>query len=317
MVDNAQERLPRLLALVPWLAARPGVTLSETALHFNISVEQLTLDLYQLVVCGLPGYGPDQLVDIDFYDEERIWVTDPQSLTKPLRFTAEEVIALSIALRLLAQLPGLDFRSDVENLMAKLDDAGSPLQSKDTHRLVQIVPQVDSSVSNVVNEALNKGLKLKFEYHSGEDIVSHRSVSPIKVFVVNDLLYLDAQCDQAEARRIFRLDRIREASLLNETADQIEDYASLSDIDYLEAGPRAIVEISADYAWLGEEPGIEVLQREPIRLSIPYFSIEWLLFWALSTSGNARIIEPQEAAERLSALIESSISRIMLGEEAS
>ena len=317
MVDNAQERLPRLLALVPWLAARPGVTLSETAGHFNISVEQLTLDLYQLVVCGLPGYGPDQLVDIDFYDEERIWVTDPQSLTKPLRFTAEEVIALSIALRLLAQLPGLDFRSDVENLMAKLDDAGSPLLSKDTHRLVQIVPQVDPSVSNVVNEALNKGVKLKFEYHSGEDIVSHRSVSPIKVFVVNDLLYLDAQCDQAEARRIFRLDRIRGAFLLNETADQIDDYVSLSDIDFLEAGPHAIVEISEDYAWLAEEPGIEVLQWKPIRLAIPYFSIEWLLFWALSTSGNARIIEPQEAAERLSALIESSISRIMLGEEAS
>lgn len=314
MADNAQERLPRLLALVPWLAARPGVTMSETARHFNISVDQLTTDLYQLVVCGLPGYGPDQLVDIDFYDEERVWVTDPQSLTKPLRFTAEEIIALSIALRLLAQLPGLDFQSDVENLMAKLDNAGSPLQSEDTHNLVQIVPQIDPSVADTVNEALAKGLKLVFEYHSGDDIVSHRSVSPVKVFVVNDFAYLDAYCDQAESRRIFRLDRMRETSLSSEAAEQTEDFISISDIEFLEAGPRAIIEISADYAWLAEEPGVEILQRDPIRLSIPYFSTEWLLFWILSTGGNARIVEPQEAAERLRALIESSISRIMLTE---
>lgn len=312
VADNAQERLPRLLALVPWLAARPGVTLSETARHFGISIDQLTTDLYQLVVCGLPGYGPDQLVDIDFYDEEHIWVTDPQTLTKPLRFTAEEIIALSIALRLLAQIPGIDFRADVERLMAKLDRAGSPIQSKDTQDLVYIVPRVDPSVSALVDEAMDKGLKLEFEYHSGEDTVTTRTVSPIKVFIVDDFIYLDAFCDQAEALRLFRLDRMREITISNDKADPIDEIVPLRDIDLLDSAPRAILEITADHAWLAEEPGIKVIEQEPLRLSVPYFSIEWLLYWTLSTGGSARIIEPMEAAERLCTLIESSISRIML-----
>ena len=47
-----------------------GVTIAECAEHFGVTEEQLQEDLWQLVVCGLPGYGPDQLVDIQFWDDE-------------------------------------------------------------------------------------------------------------------------------------------------------------------------------------------------------------------------------------------------------
>ena len=52
------ERLPRLLSLVPYLLARPGVPLADVAADFGIGERQLRRDLELLWMCGLPGYGP-------------------------------------------------------------------------------------------------------------------------------------------------------------------------------------------------------------------------------------------------------------------
>src|SRR4051812_49377453 len=58
-------RLTRLLALVPYLLARPQSRLSEVAATFNVSVEQLRQDLELIWMCGLPGYYPGDLIDVD------------------------------------------------------------------------------------------------------------------------------------------------------------------------------------------------------------------------------------------------------------
>ena len=121
MAEQVSDRISRLLALVPWLAQRPGITLTQTADHFGISVETLTKDLWQLVLCGLPGYGPDQLVDIDFWDDDRIWVQDPQTLAVPMRISSEEAIALSIALRRMNQIPGVAEKDTINRLLVKMD----------------------------------------------------------------------------------------------------------------------------------------------------------------------------------------------------
>jgi proteasome accessory factor C len=106
MSETSTERLARLLALVPWLRANDGITIEQAAEHFGVSADQLTTDLWQLIVCGIPGYGPDQLVDIQFWDDDRIHVIDAIALDRPLRLTGEEVAALHVALRVLAQVPG-------------------------------------------------------------------------------------------------------------------------------------------------------------------------------------------------------------------
>ena len=114
MSELISDRIPRLLALVPWLIKRPGITLTQTAEHFGISVDTLTKDLWQIVLCGLPGYGPDQLVDIDFWDDDRIWVYDPQTLALPMRISSEEAIALAIALRRMSQIPAVNEKALID-----------------------------------------------------------------------------------------------------------------------------------------------------------------------------------------------------------
>ncbi|MBC7678723.1 MAG: protein pafC, partial [Pseudorhodobacter sp.] len=58
--------LPRLLALVPYLLARPGVAFSTPATDFDVTEERLRKDLDLLWMCGLPGHFPGDLIEIEF-----------------------------------------------------------------------------------------------------------------------------------------------------------------------------------------------------------------------------------------------------------
>ena len=292
MAENVYERLPRLLAIVPWLSARPGVTFTEAAKHFGITIDQLTEDLYQLVVCGVPGYGPDQLVDIDFYDLERIWVTDPQTLQTPMRLTADELVAMSIALRLLSRLPGFAYRGEVDDLLAKLEAANIETVALASESLFGVTPQIDVETQELVHEALQSKTKLGFQYLSGSQAVSNRATSPIRVFSVDDHQYLDAFCDNAEARRLFRLDRINEAYLINEPARLPDQTTESINLDAVKEAPRAILRLSDRTTWLADEPGVEVIDTEPLTISIPYLSEIWLARWILGIGGGVSVVSP-------------------------
>ena len=54
MGSSTAQRLPRLLALVPYLLSRPGIRISEAAADFGVSEQQLRRDLELLWMCGLP-----------------------------------------------------------------------------------------------------------------------------------------------------------------------------------------------------------------------------------------------------------------------
>ena len=112
--------LPRLLALVPYLLARPGVRLSEVAATFGVTEDRLRKDLNLLWVCGLPGHGPGDLIDVEF-EGETVTLTEPAGVTRPLRLTVDEALALVVALRTLAETPGLDERDAVDRALAKVE----------------------------------------------------------------------------------------------------------------------------------------------------------------------------------------------------
>lgn len=322
MAENVQDRLPRLLALVPWLSQRPGITLSETSSHFGISVDQLTTDLYQLVVCGVPGYGPDQLVDIDFYDGERIWVTDPQTLSTPMRLTPDELAAHCIALRFLSQLPGISAKGEIGELAAKLDQAAVESGAVSAPGLLNVETYVDLEIQDLVANSLVRNIKISFEYLSGDDSVSKRTASPKRVFQVDDNLYLEAMCDQAEAIRLFRLDRIRQPQLLPDQAADSTDsdqgsklsFMGSQALDAIHQAPHATIRLTEKTQWLAEENWIAGDPEDPMLIRVPFLSQDWLVGWALSFGGDLQVIEPLDIAARIVDTVCEGIDRLRLDE---
>src|SRR3954462_7131966 len=121
-MSGAADRLPRLLALVPYLRTHPGRRIEDVAEVFGVPVRQLRDDLNLLWVCGLPGGAPGDLIDLSF-EGDTVAVLDPQTLDRPLRLTADEAQALVVAARTLADVPGLAEREALDRALAKLESA--------------------------------------------------------------------------------------------------------------------------------------------------------------------------------------------------
>ena len=84
----------------------PGIAVAEAAADLGVTERQLREDLELLWVCGLPGYGPGDLIDMAF-DGDRVTITYDAGIDRPLRLTPDEALALVVALRMLAETPGI------------------------------------------------------------------------------------------------------------------------------------------------------------------------------------------------------------------
>src|SRR5262245_43900466 len=124
MTASAGDRLARLLNLVPYLLARPGIRTAEAAGDLGVSEDQLRDDLELLWVCGVPGYGPGDLIDMSF-DGDRVTVTYDAGIDRPLRLTPDEATALVVALRMLQETPGVADRDAIERALQKIEDAAA------------------------------------------------------------------------------------------------------------------------------------------------------------------------------------------------
>lgn len=206
-------QLPRLLALVPYLLARPGVRLDEVARAFGITEDRLRKDLNLLWVCGLPGHGPGDLIDVEF-EGDTVTLLEPAGVTRPLRLTVDEALALIVALRALAETPGLDQRDAVDRALAKVEQAAGAAAGP-AHR-VEIAVEGEERVLPVVRTALEEQRQLHLSYYvPGRDETTERDVDPMRLLLVEGRSYLEAWCRRAEGVRLFRLDRVAEVVLLD------------------------------------------------------------------------------------------------------
>ncbi|HEX5540994.1 MAG TPA: YafY family protein [Micromonospora sp.] len=211
---TAADRLARLLNLVPYLLARPGIRVAEAAADLGVTDRQLREDLELLWVCGLPGYGPGDLIDMAF-DGDRVTITYDAGIDRPLRLTPDEALALVVALRMLVETPGMANRDVIERALAKIEDAaGDLIGAPVAVRMPGCGDRLDA-----LREAVQRRRALRITYYGAtRDETTDRVIDPIRVLMVGGLGYLEAWCRRAEAVRLFRADRIDALVELEEPA---------------------------------------------------------------------------------------------------
>jgi proteasome accessory factor C len=212
----AKDQVARLLRLVPYLHARDQVSLEEAALALGVPPAQLEKDLRVLFLCGLPGGYPDDLIDVDLdalEGEGVIRVSNADYLARPLRLTPTEASAIIVALRALRAGSAKDTREVVDRTLAKLEAAAAgstPLvdPGNDVPGTVALRAQLE--------EAVRARRQVRITYYvPARDQESKRVVDPHGVVSHHGVAYLDAYCHSADAPRLFRLDRIHEATVLD------------------------------------------------------------------------------------------------------
>ena len=295
------ERLPRLLSLVPYLLARPGIPVAEAAADFGISEKQLRRDLELLWMCGLPGYGPGDLVDLSFAGDT-VTVTHDAGMRRPLRLTTAEATALLVALRTLADVPGVVDTDAVQRATAKIEravgDAGLVGVAVDLSR-------EEAETTAAVREALAAGRAMRIVYYTaGRDAVSQRTIDPMRLLIVEGRGYVEAWCRNADAVRLFRLDRVEDVEVLDEAAAPPPE-AEPTDVSEglfrpSEQHRSAVLLLEREARWVAEYyPVDEVveLDGDRVRVLLRYADPSWLVRLVLGLGGGARLLEPPELVE--------------------
>ena len=306
-------QLPRLLALVPYLLSRPGVRLAEVATTFGISEERLRRDLNLLWVCGLPGHGPGDLIDIEF-EGDTITLSEPAGVTRPLRLTVDEALALIVALRALADTPGLSERDAVDRALAKVEQAAGAAAGAAAR--VEVSVEGEQRVLPVVRAALEDRRRLHLSYHvPGRDETTERDVDPMRVLMVDGRWYLEGWCHRAEGVRLFRLDRIESLDVLDVAAD-VPATAVLRDLDegLFRSSPEhtlVTLELDASAAWVTDYypvESVEDLPGERLLVRLRVGDDRWLRTLVLRLGGAAAVLDPPELVEAVRSRAESALA---------
>jgi proteasome accessory factor C len=320
-VTGERERLPRLLALVPYLQARPGVGVAEAAEDFEITEDQLRRDLRLLWMCGLPGHGPGDLIDLSF-DGDTVSVIFDAGMSRPLRLTAEEALALVVALRTLAETPGLTDRDAVERALAKVElAAGGDGSVSTAARTVTVELDPVARLQPRLQRAIDDGHAVSLRYYTASrDETTERTVDPMRIFELDGRSYLEAWCRRAEGMRVFRLDRIEQAEVLDEPARPPAD-AELRDLSegvYRPAPEHLLVvlRIDAPYYWMADYYPVEddtATAAADRQISLRVADPAWITALVLGSSGQVTVLSPEwlatsiqdEAARALSQYAQS------------
>jgi predicted DNA-binding transcriptional regulator YafY len=303
---TATERLQRLLALVPYVVSRNVVGMAETAAAFGVTERELVDDLNLLWCVELRSPDPYCPIDLS-YEGGEIVVSEAEAIGRPLRLGVDEACALLIALRMLADLPGVGDGSALSRTIAKLESAAGAAAGPSAQVAVQVDDITAQSASAQVADALNRGRRLHISYYvPGRDEATERDVDPMRLLVVEGRSYLEAWCRRAEDVRLFRLDRILAIEVL-EVPGQVPAGAEHVDVDHGLFRPspqdvRVVFELSAAGRWVAEYypcEQTEELADGRLRIELRTPDTEWVRRLALRLGEDGRLVAPARLAEQV------------------
>jgi proteasome accessory factor C len=303
------ERLSRLLAMVPYLLTHQGIPTAEAAEHFGISEDDLVRDLELLFVCGTPGHLPDDLIDAR-WDSGHVYLSNADPIARPSRLAVDEAVALLVGLRTLAEVPGLHDREALEGAMAKLSAASGEAGGVAGSVSVDVSSGQESAVVlETCRLALREHRRLHLVYLvPSRDERTERDVDPMRLVSVEGRWYLEAWCHRAEGVRLFRVDRIESADVLDvdgtpPAGATSRDVAS----DLFRPSPDDLVvtiDLAPQAAWVVDYYPVESVQAAPEdaweeatqRIRLRTADTHWVRRLLLRLGAGARVVDPPQLA---------------------
>jgi proteasome accessory factor C len=291
--------------MVPYFQANPGISAAEAAADLGVTTKQLMADLNQLWMCGLPGYGPGDLIDLVF-SEESIEVTYSAGMDRPLRLTSPEATALLVALRALVDVPGMVDPQAARSAIAKIESAAG---AAGRPPLPPPAGATESPAATAVRDAVRRRRAVAIEYYSASrDTTSHRVVDPIRVVLVGDQSYLEAWCRSAAGVRLFRFDRIDAADVLDEPSapppPAVESMPDTSLFDADPALPSATLRLAPTATWMFDYFPMRLLREladGSCEAEMTYASEDWMARLVLGFGAAVRVLAPTSLADRVRA----------------
>jgi len=291
--------------MLPWVIANPGAKVDEVCERFGYTRGQLAEDLAIVFVCGLPGYGPGDLMVAEIDDDE-VYVDAADYFAKAPRLAPAEALALlasGIAVVGSGQA-GPALSSAVEKLSRALLPEGTGVIDVDLAGEPELV--------SLLRAAATGSSVVRITYTSlSREQTTVREVEPWSVFSSMGNWYLSGYCRLAEAERSFRVDRIRDAAATGEDfkppkalpAPEIRYTPSVDDV-------RCRIALTPQARWVLDYYPVDIVSEGPDQTVVEFSAGDPLVAarLLLRLGPQGRLVEGPEVAQALTALRERILS---------
>lgn len=251
--------------MLPWVIANPGATVAEVCQRFGYTGPELAHDLEVVFVCGLPGYGPGDLM-VAYIEDDRVVVDTADYFAGAPRLTPTEALSLlaaGMAVVATGQAsPALE--SGVDKLSRLLLPDGDDSLAVDLATEPEMVGALRSAAADHQVVAIT--------YTSlASDETTHRQVEPWSVFTSLGNWYLVGYCRLAQGERSFRVDRIRDAHVLGEDFEPPADIPEpVARYTPSEDDVVATIELAAAAHWVLDYYPVKVVSEKRDRMTIEF-----------------------------------------------
>ncbi len=292
--------------MVPWVIAHPGATVAEVCDRFGYTRGELITDLNLVFVCGLPGYGPGDLM-VAYVDDEEVVIDMADYFSRALRLSMAEALALLASAETLIatdQAPPA-LRTAVEKLTRALG-----IEADET-----LAIEIDSESTNVtmLRNAAVEGRLIDLIYTSlGKGKTTRRLIEPWSVFTTLGNWYVSAYCRTAKAERVFRIDRIRGMEVTGERftpnanppAPEVRYTPSEDDV-------QATIKLHPRAAWVADYYPVDVIETDPltVRFSTSDAGVAARLLVRLGV--DAELLDGTEVADATASLRQRILTRYL------
>jgi len=244
-----------------------------------------------------------------------------------LWFSAKEIQALVVLQKLLSDLGSGLLEEHLAPLGRRLDELIRHKRLKlgqvaSRIRLLSLAARPLGPAFEVVASCTLQRRKLHFHYHSrGSNELTERTVSPQRLAHYRDNWYLDAWDELRNALRSFSIDRIRGATELTDTAQDIpeatldEHLATGYGIFSGKANKAAVLRFSserarwvADERWHSEQAG-QFMTDGRYELRVPYRDSRELIMDIMRHGAAVEVVAPETLRVDVKHALEAAVAR--------
>jgi len=204
-------RADRLFQIIQFLRTRRVTTALWLAQRLEVSERTIYRDIKDLMLSGVNIEGEAGVG----------YVVRRGFDLPPLMFSKEEISALTLGARIVESWADQSLATAAQSALSKIESV-LPDELKDTPEktplfapMTQIRPDVASKMAQV-RIATEERKKIILDYSDAKQATTQRIIWPLGLFFWGAVWTIGAWCELRQAFRIFRLDRIRTLSVLDE-----------------------------------------------------------------------------------------------------
>ncbi|MEA2209656.1 MAG: proteasome accessory factor [Solirubrobacteraceae bacterium] len=300
------ERFARLVTLASILirAGRAGqrVAIGELCERLQVSDEELREDVNVLNVVNFGGGSYVLYAEIDEQAGEIEVDPEPYSdnFDRPARLLPVEAKALVAAIDLIGEhIPEGSLASAREKIVAALGE--DPMEQG---LQVATASGDDTGVARQISEAIVEHRLVELEYYKeNEDDLVKRTVEPYALTNGREGWYVASFDPQRDGMRHFRLDRIKQVRVTDDTFAPRPEVDPAAEVDgwlrtgEVQASRTARVWVSPERARWAREARRVVEERsdDAVVVELSFAGVDWLVREILREAGDAAVLEPADA----------------------